>query len=76
MSSPIRMKKGTGSRVKVVMDVNTPVTTPTRPGIPPRKKYAAAILTTRNAKAMGIPVSNSKTMPPKSSDIICHHSIG
>jgi hypothetical protein len=32
------MKKGTGSRVKVVMEVKTPVTVPIRPGIPPRKK--------------------------------------
>jgi hypothetical protein len=34
----MRMKKGTGSRVKVVIEVNAPVTTPTRPGMPPRKK--------------------------------------
>jgi hypothetical protein len=37
INSPIRMKKGTGSRVKVVMDVKAPVATPTRPGTPPRK---------------------------------------
>jgi hypothetical protein len=31
------MKKGTGRRVKVVIDVKVPVATPTRPGTPPRK---------------------------------------
>jgi hypothetical protein len=70
------MKKGTGSRVKVVMDVKTPVTVPIMPGIPPRKKYAATILTMRKAKAMGIPVSNKKTMPPKSKEMTSHHSMG
>jgi hypothetical protein len=57
------------------MDVKTPVTTPIRPGIPPRKKYAATILTTRKAKAMGSPVSNSKTIPPKNRERLIHHSI-
>lgn len=73
--SPMKMKKGTGSRVKVLAELNAPVTTPTMPGIPPRKNQAAIMLTTRREKAMGRPVSNTKTMPPKSTRMIVYHSM-
>ena len=75
MSSPMRMKKGTGRSVNVVMDEKTPVTTPTRPGMPPRKKMAATMLTTRKAKAMGMLVRRRNTMPPKRRLMMSHHSI-
>ena len=70
------MKKGTGSRVNVVMEEKTPVTTATRPGIPPKKKYAATILTTRKANAMGRLVRSRNTIPPKSKLMTNHHSMG
>ncbi len=38
ISSPMRMKKGTGRSVKVVIDVKAPVTTPTRPGRPAKEE--------------------------------------
>jgi hypothetical protein len=71
----MRIKKGTGSRVKVVIEVKTPVTTAIRPGIPPRKKYAATILTTRKANAMGRLVRSKNTIPPKSKLMTNHHSM-
>jgi hypothetical protein len=57
------------------MEVKTPVTVPIRPGIPPRKKYAATIFTTRKAKAMGRLVRSRNTIPPKSKLMISHHSM-
>jgi len=70
------MKKGTGSRVNVVMEEKTPVTTAIRPGIPPRKKYAATTLTTRKANAMGRLVRSKNTIPPKSKLMTSHHAMG
>jgi hypothetical protein len=74
MSSPIKIKKGTGRRVKVVMELKIPVAVVISPGSPPRKNQAAAIFTIKKAKATGSPVSKKTTIPPKRIRMIAHHS--
>jgi len=69
------MKKGTGSRVKVVIEVKTPVTTAIRPGIPP-EEIRRNHIDNEKGKRNGQVVRSKNTIPPKSKLMTNHHSIG
>jgi hypothetical protein len=74
-TSPIIIKRGTGSREKIVTELKTLWISMSSPLVPPQKKYTPNRLITRKLKATGSPVARSVSSPPKIIRVANHQSI-
>jgi len=73
ITSPIRINKGTGSRVKLATEAKRLWVRCIRPISPPQKRSAPATLIIRKQKATGNPVAiKSIRLPKMIRSINCH----